>query len=217
MSYYAELLLNRCGPDSDTFCSLQLCSPVIDGTHVTKICSTGPRGNHNTDLQSCSFSSTYSSLHIVYSNCRNCPVDSNQGSNKKLLDYCYYFYFLVYWQGAERGHGVADRSADCSGGYCQHVLQWRSAPSLHQTSPLQPHPTPRASSLHGSFLDTPVTSALPSPQIPPMMSGKSFLVAMKVKPLWKTPSMSAVDSWCPHCACPMRFTLPLPTASFQRR
>lgn len=80
MSYYAELLLNRCGPDSDTFCSLQLCSPVIDGTHVTKICSTGPRGNHSTDLQSCSFSS----LHIVYSNCRNCPVDSNQGSNKKI-------------------------------------------------------------------------------------------------------------------------------------
>lgn len=59
-----------------------------------------------------------------------------------------------------------------------------------------PAPTPAhtTSGLSGSLFDTPVTPGLPSPQIPRMMNGKSSLVATKVKPLWKAPSVSAAGS-----------------------
>lgn len=65
----------------------------------------------------------------------------------------YYYYFLVYWQGAERDHGIADSSADCSGNHCQHVLQWRFAPRSRETFHY-PVPTPHQGLLLWEFLCT---------------------------------------------------------------
>lgn len=132
--------------------------PVIDGTQLTETCSTRPRGNHSAHLYLCNFSKP----HILYSKCRNCPIDFNQGNWYKKYMIYFISFFLVYWQGAERDHGIADSSADCSGNHCQHVLQWRFAPSLHDVPLPHPHPTPRTASVGVSLIPSYVWFALSS-------------------------------------------------------
>lgn len=188
--------------------------PVIDATQLTKPCSIGPRGNHSAHLSPCSFFSTYFSPHILSSKCRNYPVDFHQGSWYKTDAWFLFSFFSLLTRSFERprhclplSRRLWKLSSTCA------AVKVCSPLTLDVPTPFPP-PTPRAASMEVWY---PVMSALPSPQIPQMMSGKSFLVVMKVKPVWKTPSMSAVGSCCPHCACPMRFTLPSPTASSQRR
>jgi hypothetical protein len=186
---------------------------VIDGTQLTEICSSGPGGSHRTYSHFCSFSSACSSLHLLYSRCRN------QGNLiQKRLDYLFIYLFIYSlltrscerpWRCWQLSRLLWKLLSTCAAvKVCSQLTLDGSPPQL---------PPPHQERPHGSFFDTPVTSGLSSPQIPRMMSGKNCLVVMKVKPLWKTPSVSAVGTWCPHCACPTRFTLPLPTASFQRR
>lgn len=82
---------------------------------------------------------------------------------QKYMIYYYYYYFLVYWQGAERDHGIADSSADCSGNHCQHVLHWRFAPSLRETFHYPvPTPTPRTVSVGVSLIPSYVWFVLSS-------------------------------------------------------
>uniref|UniRef100_A0A673VQH5 HEAT repeat containing 3 n=1 Tax=Suricata suricatta TaxID=37032 RepID=A0A673VQH5_SURSU len=76
--------------------------------------------------------------------------------------------------------------------------------------------TKRAASVR-TFLTIPVMCGSHSSQIPPTMSGKSFLAVTRVTHLWKIPSASVVASCCLPSASPMRFTLLSPTTSFQRR
>lgn len=125
-----------------------------DGNPVTVACSTVPRG---IVMLVYTFSTLWLLFCLPYPHTLSPSAKTSSSLRLRKFKWKYspkiesWFdvYFLAHWQGTERDCSIPDGSADCSGNYRQHVLQWRFVTSLH----LDIFPLDWQGSFHEDFLN----------------------------------------------------------------